>query len=41
MIRLEKIDWDNYYKVIKLDVTKEQEKYVADNEISLVHGFWQ
>lgn len=39
MIRLEKIDWDNYYKVIKLDVTKEQENYVADNEMSLVHGF--
>ena len=38
-IHLEKINWDNYYKVIKLRVTKEQENYVASNKASLIHAF--
>ena len=39
MIRLEKINWDNYEDVLKLKVTKEQEDYVADNDTSLIHAF--
>ena len=38
-IHLEKIDWDNYYKVLKLRVTKEQQNYVASNKASLIHAF--
>ena len=38
-IHLEKISWDNYYKVLKLRVTKEQENYVASNKASLIHAF--
>ncbi len=38
-IHLEKISWDNYIKVIKLRVTKEQENYVASNRASLIHAF--
>ena len=38
-IHLEKIDWDNYYKVTKLRVTKEQNNYVATNKASLIHAF--
>ena len=38
-IHLEKIDWDNYEKVLKLKVTKEQENYVASNKASLIHAF--
>ena len=38
-IRLEKVNWDNYYKVIKLKVSKEQKKFVADNKSSLAHAF--
>ena len=40
-IHLEKIDWDNYRKVLKLRVTKEQENYVASNKASLIHAFVQ
>ena len=39
IIHLEKIDWDNYYKVTKLRVTKEQNNYVATNKASLIHAF--
>lgn len=38
-IHLEKINWDNYTKVLKLSVTKEQEDYVASNKASLIHAF--
>ena len=38
-IHLEKINWENYYRVIKLRVTKEQENYVALNRTSLIHAF--
>ena len=38
-IHLEKVDWDNYIKVLKLRVTKEQEEYVASNKASLIHAF--
>ena len=38
-IHLEKISWDNYIKVLKLRVTKEQENYVASNKASLIHAF--
>lgn len=39
MIHLEKVDWDNYGKVIKLKVAKDQYSFVADNTMSLVHAF--
>ena len=39
MIHLEKVDWDNYGKVLKLRVAKDQEDYVADNDCSLIHAF--
>ena len=39
MIHLEKVNWDNYEDVLKLKVTKEQEEYVAKNDISLIHAF--
>ena len=38
-IHLEKINRDNYSKVLKLRVTKEQEDYVASNKASLIHAF--
>lgn len=38
-IHLEKVTWDTYYKVIKLRVSKEQKKYVANNKTSLAHAF--
>lgn len=38
-IHLEKITWDNYQKVLKLRVNKEQENYVASNKTSLIHAF--
>lgn len=38
-IHLEKINWDNYYKTIKLRTTKEQRNYVASNKASLIHAF--
>ena len=39
MIHLEKVSWDNYEKVIKLRVSKDQEDYVASNKASLIHAF--
>ena len=39
MIHLEKVDWDNYEKVIKLHVAKDQEDFVADNDESLIHAY--
>ena len=39
MIHLEKVDWDNYGKVLKLRVAKDQEDFVADNDCSLIHAF--
>lgn len=38
-IHLEKVNWGNYRKVLKLRVTKEQENYVASNKASLIHAF--
>lgn len=38
-IHLEKICWDNYQKVLKLRVSKEQRNFVASNKASLVHAF--
>ncbi len=38
-IHLEKITWDNYSKICKLRVTKEQDDFVARNELSLVHAY--
>ena len=38
-IHLEKVNWDNYEKVLKLKVTKEQENFVASNKASLIHAF--
>lgn len=38
-ISLEKISWDNYLKVLKLKVTKEQRNFVASNKASLIHAF--
>ena len=37
-IRLEKVTWDNYYKLTKLKVHKKQKNYVASNKWSLVHA---
>ena len=39
MIHLEKIVYENYRDVLKLHVSKEQEKFVADNEWSLVNAY--
>ena len=38
-IRLEKITWDNYRKVLKLRVSKEQGNFVASNDASLIQAF--
>ncbi len=38
-IHLEKITWDNYEKICRLRVTKEQDNYVARNQKSLVHAY--
>ena len=38
-IHLEKISWENYRKVLKLRVTKEQDNFVARNNASLIHAF--
>ena len=40
MIHLEKVNWDNYEDALKLKVTKEQEDFVADNDISLINAFF-
>ena len=39
MIHLEKINWDNYGKVLKLKVNKDQENFVATNKTSLIQAF--
>ena len=38
-VHLEKITWDNYSKICRLRVTKEQDDYVARNEQSLIHAY--
>lgn len=38
-IYLEKISWENYSKVLKLRVTKEQDNFVARNNTSLIQAF--
>ena len=39
MVHLEKISWENYVDVLKLHVSKEQEDFVANNDVSLIHAF--
>ena len=38
-IHLEKITWDNYRKITRLGVRKEQTGYVASNARSLIHAY--
>ncbi|MBQ7242918.1 MAG: GNAT family N-acetyltransferase [Bacilli bacterium] len=38
-IRLEKVTWENYQKILKLRVHKEQKNFVATNRTSLIHAF--
>ena len=38
-IHLEKITWDNYYKITNLHVKKEQSSFVATNLRSLAHAY--
>ena len=38
-IHLEKISWDNYYRVLKLEVNKDQKNFVASNKTSLIQAF--
>lgn len=38
-IHLEKVTWDNYGKLLKLRVSKDQENFVATNRTSLIHAF--
>ena len=38
-VHLEKITWDNYSRITKLRVTKEQDDYVARNTNSLIHAY--
>ena len=38
-IHLEKISWDNYGRVLRLRVNKDQENFVATNKSSLIHAF--
>ena len=38
-IHLEKITWDNYYKLTRLGVKKEQCNFVASNAVSLIHAY--
>ena len=38
-LHLEKITWDNYEKICRLRVTKEQNDYVATNTRSLIHAY--
>ena len=38
-IHLEKVTWENYRKILKLRVHKEQKNFVATNKVSLVHAF--
>ena len=38
-IHLEKVTWDNYWRVIHLQVSKEQRNFVATNTLSLAHAY--
>ena len=38
-VHLEKITWDNYSRITKLRVTKEQDDFVARNTNSLIHAY--
>ena len=38
-VHLEKITWDNYDRIIHLQVTKEQRNFVARNARSLIHAY--
>ena len=39
MIKLEKITYENYDKCILLQVSEDQKKFVAPNNISLIHAY--
>lgn len=38
-IELKKITWQNYYRICKLKVNKEQRNFVAENKWSLIHAY--
>ncbi len=38
-IHLEKVTWDNYWRVIHLQVNKEQRNFIATNTLSLAHAY--
>ena len=38
-IHLEKVTWDNYWRVIHLQVSKEQRNFIATNTLSLAHAY--
>ena len=38
-VHLEKITWDNFEAIIRLQVNKEQRDFVAGNKDSFVHAF--
>ena len=39
MIRLEPINGDNFRDILKLHVSKEQENFVAPNDISIIEAY--
>lgn len=39
MIKLEKLTWDNWKACLNLEVTKEQDHFVASNVYTLAHSF--
>ena len=39
MIELRKITWDNFYKIVKLELHEEQKKFVANNLYSLAQAY--
>ena len=38
-VHLEKITWDNYDRICRLRVKKEQDDFVARNDRSLIHAY--
>lgn len=38
-IYLKKASWENYRKILRLRVTKEQNSFAATNKTSLIHAF--
>ena len=39
MIRLEKINGKNVWEILKLKVAKEQEEFVAPNDLSIIEAY--